>query len=421
MPMASSDYFSALPDAVICHILSFLPTKCAAETCFLSKRWTPLWLCVPVLDFEEEEPRTVSIYGENDNDIDDPEHYTSFVSRRIRFLELVHCALFKRDVTQSVKKFRLKTCYSEGIELDAWVNAAIRRGIEHLELILSFGVKLPCDVVGSRTLVEFPEVTCTFRNLTSLELRVDIFRIYANNLDCHFIDVFKVLQHSPKLQNLEILMKADSSDVSDKYKWVQPKFVPQCFSSHVMTCTLRGCKGWDSEFQFAKYVLQNAKVLCSMRFCSELFSNPLTKLEMSEKLSSFPWGSETCELHLDVMRIIHGIFCTIAAAADFSAGFHPLTTKVPSQASVVSVCSSIMSAKYVISAVVATFGVAYVLDYTISDKKIFGGTTPGTVSNKGWWEETDKKFQSWPRTAGPPVVMNPISRQNFIVKPRSES
>lgn len=46
------------------------------------------------------------------------------------------------------------------------------------------------------------------------------------------------------------------------------------------------------------------------------------------------------------------------------------------------------------------------------------GTTPSTVSNKDWWEETDKKFQAWPRTAGPPVVMNPISRQNFIVKNR---
>uniref|UniRef100_F6HKZ7 Uncharacterized protein n=1 Tax=Vitis vinifera TaxID=29760 RepID=F6HKZ7_VITVI len=49
------------------------------------------------------------------------------------------------------------------------------------------------------------------------------------------------------------------------------------------------------------------------------------------------------------------------------------------------------------------------------------GTTPKTVANKEWWEETDKKFQAWPRTAGPPVVMNPISRQNFIVKSQSES
>jgi len=48
------------------------------------------------------------------------------------------------------------------------------------------------------------------------------------------------------------------------------------------------------------------------------------------------------------------------------------------------------------------------------------GTTPGTVSNKEWWAATDEKFQAWPRTAAPPVVMNPISRQNFIVKTRPE-
>ncbi|PKA52748.1 hypothetical protein AXF42_Ash001729 [Apostasia shenzhenica] len=44
------------------------------------------------------------------------------------------------------------------------------------------------------------------------------------------------------------------------------------------------------------------------------------------------------------------------------------------------------------------------------------GTTPKTVSDKEWMRATDKMMQSWPRTAGPPVVMNPISRQNFIVK-----
>ncbi|XP_057438671.1 uncharacterized protein LOC130730631 [Lotus japonicus] len=80
-----------------------------------------------------------------------------------------------------------------------------------------------------------------------------------------------------------------------------------------------------------------------------------------------------------------------------------------------------MSGKYIVSAIVGSFGIAWFCDSFVSDRKIFGGTTPGTITNTGWWEETDKKFQSWPRTAGPPVVMNPISRQNFIVKSRSES
>ncbi|CAN0899303.1 hypothetical protein LINGRAHAP2_LOCUS20205 [Linum grandiflorum] len=67
-------------------------------------------------------------------------------------------------------------------------------------------------------------------------------------------------------------------------------------------------------------------------------------------------------------------------------------------------------ASKIIGAIAGSFVIAYVCDRVVSDEKIFG------VLNKGWWEETDKKFQAWPRTAGPPVVMNPISRQNFIVK-----
>ncbi|KAJ8565062.1 hypothetical protein K7X08_001522 [Anisodus acutangulus] len=78
--------------------------------------------------------------------------------------------------------------------------------------------------------------------------------------------------------------------------------------------------------------------------------------------------------------------------------------------------SSKMSTKYIVGSVVASFAVAYVCDTVISDGKIFGGTTPSTVTNTAWGKETDKKLQAWPRTAGPPVVMNPISRQNYIVK-----
>nr|DAD29698.1 TPA_asm: hypothetical protein HUJ06_031166 [Nelumbo nucifera] len=80
-----------------------------------------------------------------------------------------------------------------------------------------------------------------------------------------------------------------------------------------------------------------------------------------------------------------------------------------------------MAAKYIVGAVLGTFGFAYVMDNLISDQKLFGGKTPKTVANKEWYDETDKKFQAWPRTAGPPVMMNPISRQNFIIKSHSES
>ncbi|XP_056850788.1 uncharacterized protein LOC130500098 [Raphanus sativus] len=76
--------------------------------------------------------------------------------------------------------------------------------------------------------------------------------------------------------------------------------------------------------------------------------------------------------------------------------------------------------KYIVGALVGSAVVAYVCDKVISDDKIFGGSTPGTITNKAWGVATEERLQAWPRTAGPPVVMNPISRQNFIVKSRPE-
>ncbi|XP_057825452.1 uncharacterized protein LOC131037355 [Cryptomeria japonica] len=78
-----------------------------------------------------------------------------------------------------------------------------------------------------------------------------------------------------------------------------------------------------------------------------------------------------------------------------------------------------MSAKVIISSLTGALAVSYLFYDLTSTRKIFGGTMPSTVSNKEWAEETDKKLQAWPRTAGPPVVMNPIRRQNFIVKSAS--
>jgi len=75
-----------------------------------------------------------------------------------------------------------------------------------------------------------------------------------------------------------------------------------------------------------------------------------------------------------------------------------------------------MAAGYIVGSLAGSFAIAYLCDTFVSDKKAFGGSIPKTVSDMEWWQATDTKFQAWPRTAGPSIIMNCISRQNFIVK-----
>ncbi|GFP88701.1 putative F-box/LRR-repeat protein at5g41840 [Phtheirospermum japonicum] len=48
----SIDRLSALPEGIICHILSFLPTKTSLSTSILARRWRFLWARVPNLNFD---------------------------------------------------------------------------------------------------------------------------------------------------------------------------------------------------------------------------------------------------------------------------------------------------------------------------------------------------------------------------------
>lgn len=41
------------------------------------------------------------------------------------------------------------------------------------------------------------------------------------------------------------------------------------------------------------------------------------------------------------------------------------------------------------------------------------GTVAPTFKDSEWGNETHKKLDAWPREAAGPVVMNPVSRQNY--------
>ncbi|KAK7293111.1 hypothetical protein RJT34_15972 [Clitoria ternatea] len=133
----SDDRISALPDATLCHILSFLSTREAVGTSLVSKRWKPLWLSVPTLDLDDQT-------------------YLHSHKPYSCFLKFVYAAISK-TYPQRIKRFRLR-CKASNTEpsqsdLNLWIFAVIQRGIEHLSIYLPFALNLPGCIFTCKTLV----------------------------------------------------------------------------------------------------------------------------------------------------------------------------------------------------------------------------------------------------------------------------
>ncbi|KAM5586501.1 F-box/LRR-repeat protein [Rosa sericea] len=115
------DRISALPDAVLGHILSFLRTKYAVRTTILSKRWNKLWIYVPSLDFKDQQDfRTFRTDGYGS------ELFTNFVDRVLLFRQ-----------SSDIRKFSLSLRHCDAFSrIDGWICTAIRRNVVELDFFL---------------------------------------------------------------------------------------------------------------------------------------------------------------------------------------------------------------------------------------------------------------------------------------------
>ncbi|XP_004288718.1 PREDICTED: F-box/FBD/LRR-repeat protein At5g22660-like [Fragaria vesca subsp. vesca] len=151
------DKISQLPDGVLFHVLSFLPTKHAVRTSILSTRWKNIWASVHCLDLE---------------------HY--------------YCDE-RRSRHADIQRFRLHYhCFSEDLSrIDGWIRTAIRRNVVELDLCVRLQgdnvekIELPKTIFLCKTLVVLklnlksncfiyapPESGC-FPNLKVLHIGVD--------------------------------------------------------------------------------------------------------------------------------------------------------------------------------------------------------------------------------------------------------
>ncbi|KAI3839933.1 hypothetical protein MKW92_039364 [Papaver armeniacum] len=143
---SEKDRISTLPDSLIHHILSFIDTKFAVQTCVLSKRWRYTWTTMPVLNFchhrKSDDAEDCDDEGDNltnrfitDEDCDDEgENLTN------HFITFVDKVLSLRDNNSDIQRFHLECslCYTVWDDLygsiKRWVTAAVSHNVQELHI-----------------------------------------------------------------------------------------------------------------------------------------------------------------------------------------------------------------------------------------------------------------------------------------------
>ncbi|KAI3841055.1 hypothetical protein MKW92_051930 [Papaver armeniacum] len=121
MNVVGEDRISKLPDPLVHHILSFLPTKCAVSTSVLSKRWKNVWVSVPVLDFRNWEPPRIIFASYKDYD------KQAVILETNKFMDFVDRVLVQRNML-NIKAFCLncESGYFDHKRVNAWITTAIK-------------------------------------------------------------------------------------------------------------------------------------------------------------------------------------------------------------------------------------------------------------------------------------------------------
>jgi len=143
------DRLSDLPDCVILHILSLLDTRCAVQTCILSKRWNNLWKHLPTLILCPSYFRTIKSFNK-------------FVSR----------ILSLRNASTPLRS--LDFLPHHGTVGPRLVQRIAKYAVSHHVQQLSFNIK--CDIQ------HFPTCFFSCHTLTSLKLSLTNSKTYEGAL-----------------------------------------------------------------------------------------------------------------------------------------------------------------------------------------------------------------------------------------------
>ncbi|KAJ4912833.1 F-box/RNI-like/FBD-like domains-containing protein [Raphanus sativus] len=143
------DSISGLPDEILGKILSLVPTKVAASTSVLSKRWRNLLSLVDSLSFDE----SMVVYPNEEEAKNGTQRFSDFVDKTLALLRN----------SPAIKTFSLcrvvktKSYKDESALVNRWISTAMEHGLLELHLYapnLGSSVSLDSRLLRSNTLVK---------------------------------------------------------------------------------------------------------------------------------------------------------------------------------------------------------------------------------------------------------------------------
>ncbi|CAJ2659479.1 unnamed protein product [Trifolium pratense] len=140
---AKEDIISKLPDSLISHILSFLPTKDAVRTSVLSTRWIDCWKLITKMNFNDS-----VFYSPKKKKSGGKQYFINFVNRVLHLSKTYRMESVSLVITKQYDVSLLHT----------WISCILNKDVKKLSI--SSNLELSFSALMSRTL---------FNNSTDLE------------------------------------------------------------------------------------------------------------------------------------------------------------------------------------------------------------------------------------------------------------